>query len=136
MSLRTILLANNIQDPDAVKAGTKLKVLPVSGIEHIVDKGESLADIAASYRVDLGPIIDFNGLSTPDSLAIGDKLVIPGATRRVIQASAPPAPLARQSVSASGPAAVVASAGSSAPSLAGGAGGSPANSWRGRRGRR
>jgi cell wall-associated NlpC family hydrolase len=112
VSLRTILMANNIADADSVTAGTELRVLPVSGIEHVVDKGESLADIAASYRVDLGPIVDFNGLNDPDTLAIGARLIIPGATGRVIQAKAPE-PEASQSASSSAP--VLASAGSAAP---------------------
>ena len=72
-----------------------------------------LADIAASYRVDLGPIVDFNGLNDPDALAIGAKLVIPGATGRVIQARAPEPQTTGQPASSSAP--VVASAGSAAP---------------------
>jgi cell wall-associated NlpC family hydrolase len=122
VSLRTILMANNIADADTVTAGTKLRVLPVSGIEHVVDKGESLADIAASYRVDLGPIVDFNGLNDPDTLAIGAKLIIPGATGRVIQAKAPE-PEASQSGSGSAPA--LASAASAAPARTGAASAAP-----------
>lgn len=82
VSIQTILLANELDDPDLIKVGTKLKVLPVSGVEHEVGKGERLADIAAAYKVDLGPIIDFNGLSEPDVILIGDTIVIPGATAR------------------------------------------------------
>lgn len=90
VSIKTILLANDIPDPDLIKVGTKLKVLPVSGVEHVVEKGESLADIAGAYEVDLGPIIDFNGLSNPDLVRQGEKLVIPGATARVVVARPEP----------------------------------------------
>jgi cell wall-associated NlpC family hydrolase len=83
VSIKTILSANNLDDPDLITPGTKLKVLPVSGVEHEVGKGESLADIAAAYKVDMGPIIDFNGLADPDLLNVGDKVVIPGASARV-----------------------------------------------------
>jgi len=56
-------------------------VLPVNGIEHEVQSGESLSDIAAFYKVDLGPLIDFNGIADPDSLRVGSRLTIPGAER-------------------------------------------------------
>jgi len=36
VSVKTILLANDLSDPDMVKVGTKLRVLPVSGVEHEV----------------------------------------------------------------------------------------------------
>ncbi|MCC7105710.1 MAG: LysM peptidoglycan-binding domain-containing protein [Chloroflexi bacterium] len=91
VSIKTILLANDIQDPDLIKVGTKLKVLPVTGVEHEVGKGETLADIARAYEVDMGPIIDFNGLSNPDLVRDGDKILIPGATARVVVN--PPAPV-------------------------------------------
>jgi cell wall-associated NlpC family hydrolase len=82
VSIKTILLANNLDDPDLITVGTRLRVLPVSGVEHEVGQGESLADIAAAYKVDLGPIIDFNGLANPDVIGVGDKILIPGATAR------------------------------------------------------
>lgn len=81
VSIWTILSANNIADADLIRPGTKLKVLPVNGIEHEVLAGESLADIAAFYKVDLGPLIDFNSIADPDSLRIGARLTIPGAER-------------------------------------------------------
>ena len=81
VSIWTILSANNVADADLIRPGTKLKVLPVNGIEHEVLAGESLADIAAFYKVDLGPLIDFNAIADPDSLQIGARLTIPGAER-------------------------------------------------------
>src|SRR5207248_7208532 len=104
--IKTILSANNLDDPDLITPGTKLKVLPVSGVEHEVGKGESLADIAAAYKVDMGPIIDFNGLADPDLLNVGDKVVIPGANARVavptaVQVSPRVAPSAPSSAVAS-----------------------------------
>jgi LysM repeat protein len=93
VSPRTILLANNLDDPDLITVGTKLKVLPTSGVEHEVGPGESLADIAAAYRVDLGPIIDYNGLTDPNVIAVGKKILIPGAaSRATVPTAAPPAP--------------------------------------------
>ena len=56
-------------------------MLPVNGVEHEVVAGESLADIAAFYKVDLGPLVDFNVISDADQLQVGDRLTIPGAER-------------------------------------------------------
>ena len=88
VSIKTILLANDLADPDLIKPGMELRVLPVSGVEHAIAKGESLADIAAAYKVDLGPIVDFNGLDDPDTIRVGDKVIIPGATALVTTAAA------------------------------------------------
>jgi cell wall-associated NlpC family hydrolase len=124
VTVRTILVANDLDDPDLIDVGTELKVLPVSGVEHKVSSGETLADIAAAYRVDLGPIVDFNGLGDPNSLKVGAKLLIPGATARVYNAvgAAAPAPVA-----SSGGGSVVATRGSgSSGGAASASSGSPA----------
>ena len=44
---------------------------------HVVKAGESLWQIANSYRVPLEPIIAANGLTNPDVLVVGEALVIP-----------------------------------------------------------
>lgn len=95
VSVWTILMANNMSDPDVLKPGAVLKVPGVNGIEHEVLSGESLVDIAAYYEVDLGPIIDFNGLNDPKDIRIGDKITIPGAERPqpVARVSTPLGPL-------------------------------------------
>lgn len=90
VSAETLLVRNSLTDPDQISIGQKLKVLPVSGIEHQVREGETLADIARLYRVDLGPIIDFNGLLDPDLIQAGQTLIVPGA--RLPLPAPPPAP--------------------------------------------
>jgi cell wall-associated NlpC family hydrolase len=114
VSVRTILLANDLDDPDMISVGTKLKVLPVSGVEHEVAPGESLADIAAAYKVDMGPIVDFNGLGNPDKIAIGDKVMIPGATTKILTtapvAQEPAAPAVAAAAPATKPGAPAAAA--------------------------
>lgn len=81
LTVPTLLRANGISDPDMLAIGTKLRVMPASGVEHEVRRGESLADLAAWYEVDLGPIIDFNGLVNPDRVRVGSSLFIPGAAK-------------------------------------------------------
>src|SRR5205814_1087418 len=51
VDIQTLLNSNHIDDPDLVTVGTKLTVLPVSGVQYEVQGGDTLADIAAGYEV-------------------------------------------------------------------------------------
>ncbi len=48
-----------------------------SGVEHVVQPGESLSKIAAAYGVKMSVIVEENGLESPDSIRVGQKLFIP-----------------------------------------------------------
>jgi LysM repeat protein len=48
-----------------------------SGIEHVVQPGESLSKIAAAYGVSMSVIVQENGLKSADSIFVGQKLFIP-----------------------------------------------------------
>lgn len=45
--------------------------------EHVVQPGETLSKIAATYRVSVTALAEANGLKNPDALRPGQKLVIP-----------------------------------------------------------
>jgi cell wall-associated NlpC family hydrolase len=94
VDLPTILSANDIANADLITPGTKLRIPPVTGREHEVQSGETLADIARLYEVDLGPILDFNDLADPDVIRAGMRLVVPGA-KKPQPSPAPPAPQAQ-----------------------------------------
>jgi LysM repeat protein len=78
VSMNTILWANSIKDAKTIKPGTVLVILPTSGIQHTVIKGETLAGIAKKYSADADDIAAFNGLDNGAALAAGDSLIIPG----------------------------------------------------------
>lgn len=48
-----------------------------SGIEHVVQPGESLSKIASAYGVKMDVIVAENGLSDPGNIRVGQKLFIP-----------------------------------------------------------
>ncbi len=48
-----------------------------TGIEHVVQPGESLSKIASAYGVKMDVIIEENGLTNADSIRVGQKLFIP-----------------------------------------------------------
>jgi cell wall-associated NlpC family hydrolase len=85
----TILSNNGIDDPDTIKPGSELRILPVKGIEYSVQPNETLADISFKYQVDLGLLLDYNDLNDPDVIRIGAKLTIPGGKLRADAATAP-----------------------------------------------
>ena len=53
-----------------------------SGVYHTVGRGETLWRISKTYGVSLAEIMEANGLSNYD-LAVNQKLLIPGATKRL-----------------------------------------------------
>lgn len=48
-----------------------------AGNEHLVQPGETLSSIAATYKVKAGAIVEANDLTDPDHLKAGQRLVIP-----------------------------------------------------------
>jgi murein DD-endopeptidase MepM/ murein hydrolase activator NlpD len=54
---------------------------PPGGYTHIIESGESLRSIARKYDVAVADIIDSNNISSPDRIFVGQKLVIPGASK-------------------------------------------------------
>ena len=80
VSVETLAWANGLQDdPEHLAVGQTLAILPVSGALHTVGEGESLLGIANRYGADGDKIISANSLSSADKLAVGEKLIIPGA---------------------------------------------------------
>ena len=83
ISTNTLLWANNLSPWDYIKPGQKLVILPVSGIKHIVQKGETLDKIVKKYKSDLEKTIEFNGLPADGALAIGQEIIIPDGQKPI-----------------------------------------------------
>jgi peptidoglycan DL-endopeptidase LytE len=82
VDVATLLSSNGIDNPDRIKPGSELRILPVKGLEYAVQADETLADIAWRYQVDLGILLDYNDLNDPDVIHVGLKLVLPGGKLR------------------------------------------------------
>lgn len=76
VSMNTILWANDLTSKSKIKEGDTLVVLPISGIRHVVKKGETLSSIAKLYHGDTDEIANYNGIA-PSKLAIGTTIIIP-----------------------------------------------------------
>lgn len=78
VSMNTILWANNVESAKLIRPGMELLILPVSGVQHKVGKGETLAGIAKKYDADADEIALFNGLESGAGLTAGSSIIIPG----------------------------------------------------------
>ena len=76
VSVNTIKWANDIKD-GTITPGQKLIILPVSGIQYDIKKGDTVKSVAKKFKADVGEILTFNGLSEDSELNIGDTIIIP-----------------------------------------------------------
>jgi murein DD-endopeptidase MepM/ murein hydrolase activator NlpD len=65
--------------------------LELSGVAHVVKRGETLYRIARTYSIDVADLMETNGISDPRDLSVGQELWIPGADR-VLEVPTAPAP--------------------------------------------
>ena len=81
----SVLWANDklADNPDFLRVGQELYILPVDGAYHAVAKGETLESIAIRYKVDPSVITEYaqNRLMPPYELEPGQKLIIPGGEK-------------------------------------------------------
>lgn len=77
VTANTILWANNLTSSSYIKEGQILKILPVTGVQHIVKKGETISDVAKKYKAKTEDIISYNNLSADGSLQVGENLIVP-----------------------------------------------------------
>jgi len=96
VSLTRLMQANGITNPNLVVAGQSLR-LPgssaagagsSSGASVTVQTGDTLSDIADRQGISLNQLMQANGITNPDMVVAGQKLVLPGS-RRATAAAAP-----------------------------------------------
>lgn len=86
ISLNTLLWANNINNPNRIKAGDELIILPVTGIRYEIKKGDTIESIVKEFKGDAGEIMSFNGLAVGEPLIVGTVVIIPDGERASPQA--------------------------------------------------
>jgi murein DD-endopeptidase MepM/ murein hydrolase activator NlpD len=81
----TLLYSNDslADQPDLLKIGQVLNILPVDGVYHTVVRGETLASIATKYKVEPEAIALYpgNSLAEPYELVVDQKLIVPGGVK-------------------------------------------------------
>ena len=95
VSAETLMWANNMEaNPDLLRLGQELSILPVSGVLHTVKKGDTLQSIAKKYSADVAGIVALpaNALSSEAApLTTGQNLIVPGGSKPRLVAKAPAA---------------------------------------------
>jgi len=75
------------KNPDLLTIGKKLRILPIDGAIHRVNRGDTLSKIASSYNVTLETIMGYvpNNINDPSSpISVGQELVIPGGVKAYV----------------------------------------------------
>lgn len=84
ISADTIRWANGLTN-DNITVGDELRILPVTGIEYKVTKGDSVYSIAEKLKTDPQKIVDFpfNDFANPETFALveGQKLIVPDGVK-------------------------------------------------------
>jgi lipoprotein NlpD len=65
--------------------------LELSGVTHVVKRGETLYRIARTYGIDVADLMETNGIADPRDLSVGQELFVPGA-ERLLEVVAVPSP--------------------------------------------
>jgi len=83
----TIMWANGrfVEDnPDLLRVGQQLTILPVDGVYHQVGRGDTIARIAGTFKADPAAIINhpLNHLDAENpQIQVGQFLIVPGGTK-------------------------------------------------------
>lgn len=77
VSINTIIWANDIKRGNVIQPGQTLVILPVSGVQYTVKKGDSVSSIAKKYKGDADEIIAYNNFLPNVVLGAGDVIIIP-----------------------------------------------------------
>lgn len=82
----TIRWQNNLASKDSIKVGQTLEILPVTGVSHKVQKGDTVYSIAKKYDSETQAIVDFpfNTFANDETfeLAIGQTVIVPDGVKR------------------------------------------------------
>lgn len=76
VSTNTIIWANDLSG-NTITPGKTLIILPMSGVRHQVESGDTVESLAKKYNGDADEIREFNGFSDSAELAVDDFVNIP-----------------------------------------------------------
>lgn len=76
VTVNTIKWGNDLSS-NTLKVGETLVILPISGVKHIVVKGDTIQSLAKKYKGDASEILAYNNFKAGQSLEIGSEVIIP-----------------------------------------------------------
>lgn len=85
VSIATLIWANDIKKVDAIAPGHVLVILPVTGVQYIVKRGDTIDGVVKRFGGDTEEIIRINRLPADGTLVAGETILIPNGELRVAQ---------------------------------------------------
>lgn len=76
VSVNTIVWANEIKG-GVIHEGDVLVILPVTGVQHKVVKGETIESVAKKYQSTVRDVASYNNIAEDAALAVGQSIIIP-----------------------------------------------------------
>lgn len=81
ISVDTLLWQNHLREKDTLRPGQILEILPVTGIAHTVQRGDTIYSVAKKYKANAQAIVDFpfNEFANDEefTLTVGQLLIVP-----------------------------------------------------------
>jgi murein DD-endopeptidase MepM/ murein hydrolase activator NlpD len=85
INAETVMWANSMElNPDLLRLGQELTILPVNGVYHAVVAGDTLEGIAKKYKALVANVValEWNGLNPKNpQIVVGQKLIVPGGSK-------------------------------------------------------
>lgn len=81
MSVNSIVWANDLNPNAPLKVGQSIRIPPTSGVVYVVESKDTVASIAAKFKVPVEKIATQNAIAANTGLEIGQTLIIPGGVR-------------------------------------------------------
>jgi len=82
VSTATIIQNNEITNPNRLRTGKKLVILPVDGYLHFTKKDETVDSIAKKYKVEKDKIVAQNNLTGEETFSAEKKIIITGYVKK------------------------------------------------------
>lgn len=97
ITLNTLLWANDIRNAGSIRVGDQIVILPVSGVQYQIKRGDTIESIAKKFKPKDEPdvssvimdILQFNGIAIDENLEEGSTIIIPDGELGVLP-TAPP----------------------------------------------
>jgi murein DD-endopeptidase MepM/ murein hydrolase activator NlpD len=84
VSVNTIIWANDLKSK-TISEGETLVILPMTGIKHVIKRGDTVTKIAKKYKADADDIAKYNGVTVDSVLTLGDTILVPEGEIEIIQ---------------------------------------------------
>jgi LysM repeat protein len=89
VSVNTIVWANELKSNTDIRQGQTLLILPISGVQHTIKKGDTIASLAKKYGGDEDEIRSYNNIEEDQVLIAGERITIPGGAVEEVKVATP-----------------------------------------------